>query len=469
MQKTTVVKNTLILNTATIAANLAAFATSIFIGRYLEKIEFGKFVFIFAFISIFDVFTDLGLSQLATREVSRDKESAARFLVNISFLKIILCIATIIFIWAAARALKFAGDIKLGLLIVGSAVLIESFGRFFGYLFNAFERMEYSAVFSFLLKLITLAGIFFMVKLQRGLISIYAVYFLSAIIFTAISFIFLKRRFIPATTRLDFAFCRKILLKSLPFALFALFWIIYSRIDVTLLKMMKGEEATAVYGAASYILMALMFIPANLSTALFPVFSRLYHNSAEREKFFQYYQKSFFYLLVLALPMAMGGVLLSREITLLIWTNKYIESALAFKILVLRTAIQYLTTILTILMLAADRQALVTAFIFITVAFNIALNLMLIPAYSYIGASISALASMLLYFILFFAYVSRNICKIGLMNAVFKPFLAAVFLGVFIHIFQKTNLFVLLFASAVFYLFMLFSFGSLKIKEGLTV
>ena len=455
-------KNILFLNLSTIFINLIAFITSVIIGRYLESQDFGKFVFIFAFLAIFDIFTDLGLSQLAIRDISQDRNSAARYLVNISFLKLILCIVTIFFIWSVTLVSRFSWDIKAGLLIIVLSIILESFGHFFGSLFNAFERMDYTAIFSFLLKFFNLIGVYLIIKFHLSLIPIFWTYVFSATIFTLMSLIYLRTKFIPVITKLDITFCKEIILKGLPFALFMFSFVIYTRVDVLLLKIMKGDYACAIYGAANYILMAIMFIPANLSTVLYPVFSRLYSES-KIDELGQIYKRYFFYLLILALPIGLGITLLSERFILLIWT-KYSEASTALKILVWGTAIQYLTSILTFLMFAAHRQKIATLFIFLLCIFNILLNLILVPNYSYIGSSIASSVSMFLYFVLLFTYISKYIYKIKLESIMIKPILATIFMGGFIYFFQRQNLLFLILSAAFIYISFLFLTGVFKYK-----
>jgi len=72
--KQTIFKNTFWLAVAEGVTRLLKLALLIYVARILGATEYGKFNFALAFVGLFAIFADLGLSQITTREFSREKE-----------------------------------------------------------------------------------------------------------------------------------------------------------------------------------------------------------------------------------------------------------------------------------------------------------------------------------------------------------------------------------------------------------
>ena len=66
----------------------------IFSARYLGPELFGLLTFGLAFTGIFGLLLDLGLNNLAIREVARDKSRANVYLSNITFIKLLMGVVT---------------------------------------------------------------------------------------------------------------------------------------------------------------------------------------------------------------------------------------------------------------------------------------------------------------------------------------------------------------------------------------
>ena len=67
-----IVKNTGILIFGEVASRLLSFFLIILIANYLGEVGLGKYSFVFAFVGIFSVFSDLGTTVSMTKEIARD-------------------------------------------------------------------------------------------------------------------------------------------------------------------------------------------------------------------------------------------------------------------------------------------------------------------------------------------------------------------------------------------------------------
>lgn len=449
-----IAKNSTFLTVSTIINNLIGLILAVCIGRYLGKEGFGSYIFAFSFVALFAILTDLGLPDLSTREVARDKERAPKYLGNIILIKSFLAILTYGLIFCVVNLGGFPPSVKVAVYIVALYMIAEYFGKFFNSIFNAFERMEFTAGLTSLLKFFALVGVLTAIKLGYGLKEILWVYVLAGIIYVFICLRLISTKFAKPRYEIDLTFWKDIIRNSFPFALLWLFSIISSQVDITILRFIKGEAAVGLYGAATRMIMAVMFIPANLSTALYPAFSRFYQSA--KDSLIKYYQKSFQFLLILALPLAVGTTILAKRFVLLFWGAEYAGSVIALQILIWRIAVIFLASLLAVLLISTDRQKLLTTIIFWVMILNIGLNLILVPHFSYIGASIAALLTGFASFYAPFIYLSKKIYRIDLKSLAIKPVSAVLLMGLFIYLLRDLNLFLLVTLSAVLYLLILF-------------
>jgi O-antigen/teichoic acid export membrane protein len=105
------------------------------------------------------------------------------------------------------------------------------------------------------------------------------------------------------------------------------------------------------------------------------------------------YEKYFKYMLVLAVPIGVGTTLLANRIILLIFGNGYTPSVVALQILVWVFVFGCTGSAFYQLLPATNNQRKGMKVAAICMASNIALNLLLIPRYSYAGAGIAAVAT----------------------------------------------------------------------------
>ena len=109
------------------------------------------------------------------------------------------------------------------------------------------------------------------------------------------------------------------------------------------------------------------------------------------------YEKSFYYLLLLALPMAAGLTLTADRIILFLYGPQFSAAAAALIMLAWAEALLFLHLIMGFLLTAIDRQGLFTAATAAYAAANVAINLVLIPRYGAAGAAAAALSGGLIF------------------------------------------------------------------------
>jgi O-antigen/teichoic acid export membrane protein len=95
--------------------------------------------------------------------------------------------------------------------------------------------------------------------------------------------------------------------------------------------------------------------------------------------------------------------------------------------------------------------------------FNVILNIILIPKFSYLGTSLITVLTELLLFLFCFHFISKSICEIKKIPLI-KPVIASGIMGIFLLLFDL-NLFISLLISVLIYLAVLIALNTFSKED----
>jgi O-antigen/teichoic acid export membrane protein len=458
----TIAKNTIALFIGQAASYILSFFCIIYIARSLGPAGFGVLSFAIAFAGIFAVFGDIGLQQLSVREISREKSLASKYLANISLLKIPLAVVTFSLIALTINLMGYPRDTIIIVYLVGLSVILAAFTLVYYSIFQAFEKMEYQSIGQLLGTAVLLGGVFIAMKYNFSVVGFASLYLLSSTIVLIYCLTVTRLKFSAVikggTGPLEFdgSFWLQVIRKALPFGLIAFLVGNYLGIDSVILSAVKGNEAVGWYNAAYKVVLALVFIPSSFFAAIFPIMSKLYKSSLESLKLV--YERSLKYMLILSIPIGVGITMLASRIVLQIFGVEYEASVIALQILVWSTVLIYIDGAFTFLLYSIDRQTTVVKVMIIAVIVNVILNTILIPAYSYVGASIAAVLSNVATLSTLGGILANTEYRLhlGSLINVAKVLVSCLAMLAFIRFASNINLFLLIIISALIYFLVLY-------------
>ena len=150
-----VAKNTGVILVGKIINGSIGLVTVIFLARYLGPGSFGIYSFIFAYLGFFVIITDLGISLILIREISRDRAKGDRFIGNAIIIKIILSLFAFGLACLIISFLHYPFNTKL-LIYIASLSFLLSFRSLYGLIFQVNLRMEYPLLVSIATNLLRL-------------------------------------------------------------------------------------------------------------------------------------------------------------------------------------------------------------------------------------------------------------------------------------------------------------------------
>ncbi len=402
--KQTIFKNTLWITLGIGVSKVSKLVLIIYVARILGATEYGKFTFALAFISLFVVFSDLGLSSIITREFSREKEKEKEFF-SILSLKIVLSLGTLILISIGSFFITSDPNIRKIIWILAGFSLIGNFSESIYAFFRARQRMEYQSWGTVLEGLIVAGVGFFIIFNFPTVINLSYGYLLSVLISLAFILTLFCFKVFPLRISWRIEVWKKFLRMSWPLALASLFGAFYVYIDSVMMGYLGQITETGWYNAA-YRLVISTTIPMGIIVMNFyPVLSKLFKESKKELQRVWNYQMEL--MIILALPLMIGGIVLAPQIINFVYGADFTPSILAFQILILMVVLAFLSSPFSQVLIASNQQK---KFFWITISgavINIILNLILIPKFSLYGAAVATVITYLLILFLFFLFASK--------------------------------------------------------------
>ena len=444
-----IAKNTTVMLASQIVTYIFGFLYIIYAARYLGVEGYGILSFGLSFASIASIFLDLGLSTLLVREIARDKSILNKYLENSTVIKIFLAIMVLLISVIIVYFLNYSKEVIEVVFFASLFYIFSSFSGLFYSVFQAHEKMEYPSIGYALNSILLLAGTLYAISHNFDVLGFAFIFFIASLITFVYSILVCGWKFVFPKIHVNKTFCKFLIKEALPLSFTIIFAMIAFRIDTVILSLIKGNDAVGLYNAAYRLMEVLIFIPSVFTTSIFPVFSKYHVSSKESLK--MSFKMSFKYLNLLGFPIAVGVTLLADKIILLIYGSAFAPSILILKILIWTLPIIFLTYTFGILMVSINKQDLYMKIVLVTMVFNIVMNILFIPGFSYIGASVITIFTELISFIMFYYYLSKFICKVSIHGAIIKPAIASLIMGLFIAIFD-VNLFIIIPLAIIVYI-----------------
>jgi len=383
----TVVKNTFWLFFAEIGIRLLKLVIFIYAARALGVSEWGVFSYAFALMSVFAVFSDIGINAVLTREAAKNNDHTPLIATGF-FLKVLLSIVTSLALLSTILLVKNDPTTK-SLIIVMTVILFLDSMREFGYNLNrAVEKMEIEAMGKIIPTVIlVIAGIIF-IHYDKTALSLAYAYAVSS--FIAVIMMYASIRSNLKGYLSDFN--KKLLLplfhEAWPLAIVSVFGVLLSNADTVILGWFKNSTEVGLYAAAQKPVQIIYLIPSLISIALLPTLTRL--SSIDKEKMRIGLSKAINTSFVIALPLATGAALLGNQLIVLLFGDAFIKAGSIFAIMTAAVIVTTPGVIISDALFTEGRQKKTAVAIVIGTIANIILSFTLIPSMGMYGAAIAA-------------------------------------------------------------------------------
>ncbi len=400
----TIFKNTFWLTIGTGMSRLLNFVLMIFVARTLGATEYGKFAFALAFVSLFTVVADLGVSTILVREFAREKEREKEFYSLIS-LKILLGVGMLILIFIGSFFITADPLIQKIIFILALYALMNSVIDTAYAFFQSRQKMEYQALAAVFGAVFLITFGFFVILNFPSAENLSLAFFSATLIALFFILVFFHLKVFPLRISWEKSIWQKFLLMSWPLAFTGLFGVLYTYIDSVMLGYLGQITETGWYNAAYRIAWVAYIFTGLFYTSFYPILSKAFQES--KEKLQQVWNFQMELMAVLAVPLMVGGIVLAPRIIDFLYGAEFLPSVLALQILMVMAGILLsYAGFYGILIVASHQKKLIWATLSGAIV-NIVLNLILIPKYSLYGAAVASVITQFLIFFLLFIFTLK--------------------------------------------------------------
>jgi len=381
-------KNLFYKITGELATRILAFLFYAIIARKLGTADFGKYSFAYSFTVICALLVDMGFNSILIRDVSQHKHHIAEYVGNITFAKLISSVVSFLIILIAGYLTGYYKNYGLAILLMAVVSILSGWIDYIIAIFNAFEKMNYEALLKFFYRaLLLIIGIAALLT-GGGLNELLEAMIFASVLGVVFGLFIVRIKITPFKMNNDILFIKKIFIIALPVLLSTLFMSAYHNISTILMPALGCSDMQIGWFSPGIKLIEITaLMPVLFVSASFPVLSDFFGRS---ENLFadscRYIVK---FLFVAGLPIAILGVLFSKEIVLFVFGSQYLPTGVIFSILLWSVPLVFVNHALMQIFIINHNQKITTYTALSAFIINFILNILLIPKFGYIGASVS--------------------------------------------------------------------------------
>jgi len=217
---------------------------------------------------------------------------------------------------------------------------------------------------------------------------------------------------------------------------------------------MKPADDIGFYSAAQKPVQVFYTIASLFAVSIFPALTKTLKDSLQKGS--EILEQAVAISLLVAIPLALGGIILGDQIISLLFGSQYLPATLSFQILMITILVIFPSVIVSNSILAHEQQKNFITFSMIGAVGNIVFNLALIPSFGIAGASASTVITQIIsnYFIW---HKMQSINPFSVLPNIKKIIISAVLMSVFALIFKTIGipLLINIVLSALFYFLLL--------------
>ncbi|MBD3360052.1 MAG: oligosaccharide flippase family protein, partial [Candidatus Buchananbacteria bacterium] len=431
---------------------------SIFIGvitisimaRYLGKIGFGQYSTIMAYLQFFGILVDLGLALTVVRLIADPKYEQTKIFNNVFTLRFF---SAIIFLGLAPLVIIFFpydNLVKLGVAVTTLSFFFLSLTQILIGLFQKELRMDKVTISENAGRIILLLLVIAFAYLDKGLLWIMA-----AVVFGSLTTFlfnyFFALRFVKIKFAFDWSIWRKIIKLTWPIAISIAFNLVYFKADTLILSLVRSQAEVGIYGAPYRVLEIMTNFVYMFMGIIFPILT-LYWAEKNWEKFKDIFQKTFDFLVIMAVPMIFGTLFVAKDLMLLIAGPEFAESGLVLKIIIFATAIIFINSLFGYSIVVINKQKqMVLAYIFVAIV-SLVGYLIFIPKYGYLGAAGFTIIAEALIFLFNFIVTTQTTKYMPKLKIFSKVIAASLVMSLVLYLLQGQHVILLIILASIVYL-----------------
>ncbi|MDP9070899.1 MAG: flippase [Actinomycetota bacterium] len=365
-------------------------AGTILIVRNLSVDEFGRFSFIFGFLGLLSIVTDLGIGRVAIAGVVDHDQDRGGFAGTYVLLRVALGFLGYAVAVGFVVLAGYPDEVVRTMAVAAVIVVIATPSHAYNLVFQAHGNLSPVAVAS-LLGQVTQLALTAAVAVAGGSLLLFV---LPAVAFELVSLSWSLRsvrRLLRIRYRVVWRTWLGLVREAVPLAIGGALATAYYRLDSVMLSKLDTFTSVGLYGVAYKFVDVLHFVPAALSLALLPVLVGAWPDRPG--EFRDGFGRAFTVLVLVATFVVAEFSVFARPLITALYGSAYAPAAGAARLVVVGECIAFFSGLAFTTLVAVGRHRLYPLAAGAGLVVNVGLNLWLIPSWSYRGAAMATLAT----------------------------------------------------------------------------
>ena len=419
-----ILRNAFFIFAAKFIDTAAAIAGFILVARMLGVTGLGRYAFVIAFVSIFGLVVNLGIDHIIIREAARRRERLPQIVGAAVLLKGCMLIIVTLLIIGGLFIFGFDLELKLAILFLFAAQLVlrELFTVISHAVFLALERLEYRMITTFAFQILRLAGMTVVLLLGYGLAPLFAVVIIADIVQAYWTMSIMRRRLVKPDLRAGWDEVSYLFRQSLPIGLAFGFTTAFFQLDILLLKWLRSDYENGLFSSAYRIVSTLILVAVPMIWVLLPHLTRTFNESREKMRSEGEFYLKFISGAMLSLAVVMGFY--GSSLVTFAFGGEYAPAGIVLSIAAPTLLIRGVGYFFDLSLTAAEKQTMVAVGAGTAFFSKLALELILIPQYGYLGAAWGTLGAEAAALAVVYVLVRRYAAQYSLYRVLKGPVLA---------------------------------------------
>lgn len=377
-----IVSNTFFQSLGKVASFFLSFISIVLLTRYLGTSGYGNYTLVFSYLAFFSLIADFGLQFIAVKEIASAKKQIEKLYGTLFTLKLYLVLLSTFLAVVFLFFFPYSIQLKLAVVVGTLAVGVSGMTGYFNTVFQAKVRLDLLSLLDIVAKIGTVASIALFVYLKLNFYFI-----IGSVLVGNIASFLVGMKFLPETIKFNFdkRIAKKLFFQSIPVGITALLTTFYFKIDTIILSILKTSTDVGIYSLSYKILENITLFWFFYTSSVYPLLAKFKVENKER------YQKLFSNSILIgftaSIPILVISFLLAPYIIVLFGGSKFSQSVEALQILLFSLPFLFINTLFYNLFIIEEFNIVIILGMIASLMFNVVLNLIYVPHYSYIASS----------------------------------------------------------------------------------
>ncbi|MEH2068460.1 MAG: oligosaccharide flippase family protein [Nostoc sp.] len=442
------ISNSLSMIVNRLAQSITTFVLTASIARILGAEALGQYLLAFTYYFIFVSIASQGLKTLFTREIAREPEKTPLYLISGTWLQLIFSFLSYVVLVILVFLLPYTSETSTACYIMGLTIIPFSLSNITEAIFQAKEKMHLIAIATVPVYVIRLFIMLWAMQMNYGIDYLAAILVISESLILGIEWILITK-LVQTKWKIDKDFIYSTIKNARTFFAIEALAVVNGRIQILILSLSGSEFIIGIYGGIIQLLQPFFIIANSICIAMFPGLSKAVTKGRESQQ--KIISNCIEMLLIIALPLSVGLLFLSKNLLTFVYNPSFAQGSLALSVIAVSLIFLPFNQSLSFLLVANGFEIVNLRQVAINTTLGSLAGVILVSQYNLLGAAIMAFLMSFIAFSQYIYFTSTLIFPLNYWQIMRYPLLISVLMLIIFFILKKIELdFLLTIAIATF-------------------